>query len=121
MIFYPSVLILSSKLDFSSDKICLNLRERNIPYLRINRDELAGYDIEFDPITCTLIGEYQSQRFFLDSTKLKSIFFRAPTFLRDIYREHVSEEEQLTRTQWEAFVRSLVIFDNIFWVKSSQT
>jgi glutathione synthase/RimK-type ligase-like ATP-grasp enzyme len=54
----------------------------------------------------------------LKKEKLKSIYYRAPTFLRDIFQNSLSEEEQLYRTQWAAFVRSLIIFENIKWVNN---
>lgn len=112
---FPSVLIISNRYDFSSDFICLELKKQNVDYLRINRDELKDYSIEFDPLKATIKGCYLNVDFFISNEHLKSIYFRAPVFLRDIFQDHIDDEEQLIRTQWTAFVRSLCIFENVKW------
>jgi glutathione synthase/RimK-type ligase-like ATP-grasp enzyme len=56
--------------------------------------------------------------YYIDQHTLKSVYYRAPTFLRDIFQENVDEEEQLFRTQWTAFVRSLIVFEDVKWVNN---
>jgi hypothetical protein len=111
----PEVLIVSSRYDFSSDFIAVELDRRNVPYLRINRDELKDYVIDFNPIIPILNGRFKNIDFSISSNNLKAVYFRAPVFLRDIFQDNIDEEEQLIRTQWTAFVRSLVVFEHIEW------
>lgn len=118
MYIEPEVLIISNKFDFSTDLITNKLREFNINYLRLNRDELGEYKIQFDPFIPCLIAEIDNTIYRITEEKLISLYYRAPTFLRDIFQNDLSEEEQLYRTQWAAFVRSLVVFENINWVNN---
>jgi len=115
---YPKVLLISNSYDFSTDFVAVELNRQGTEYLRINRDELKDYLIEFDPITPEITGQYKDYSFTVSTKYLESIYFRAPTFLRDIFQENISEEEQLIRTQWTAFVRSLCVFENIKWVNN---
>lgn len=117
-ILYPNVLIISSRYDFSSDFIAVELENQKIPYLRINRDELKDYVIEFDPLIPIISGSFKNLTFCISKDKLKSIYFRAPTFLRDIFQDNIPEEEQLIRSQWTAFVRSLSVFEDITWLNN---
>ncbi len=112
---YPKVLLVSNRYDFSTDFIAVELDKQNIEYIRINRDELKDYSIEFNPIIPEIIGEYKNYSFTISTKHLKSIYYRAPTFLRDIFQEGLTEEEQLIRTQWTAFVRSLCVFESVKW------
>lgn len=114
----PEVLLISNRFDFSTDFIAIELDKQNIDYLRINRDELKDYTIEFNPIHPEITGHYKNLSFKICKENLKSIYYRAPTFLRDIFQEGLSEEEQLIRTQWAAFVRSLCVFENIKWLNN---
>ena len=115
---YPKILLISNRYDFSTDFIAIELKKQNIDFIRINRDELKDYTIKFDPIQPELIGEYEGYSFTISTKYLKSIYYRAPTFLRDIFQEGLTEEEQLIRTQWTAFVRSLCVFENIKWLNN---
>lgn len=114
----PNVLIISNRYDFSSDFIAVELENQKIPYLRINRDELKDYVIEFDPLNPIIKGSFKNVTFCISKDKLKSIYFRAPTFLRDIFQDNINEEEQLIRSQWTAFVRSLSVFEDITWLNN---
>lgn len=116
MLIKPEILIISNKFDFSCDFITNKLKEFNVKYLRLNRDELGEYKIELNPYTPCLTAEIDDVKYIVSPTKLKSIYYRAPTFLRDIFQNDLPEEEQLYRTQWTAFVRSLIVFENIKWV-----
>jgi len=112
---YPKVLLISNRYDFSTDFVAVELDKQNIEYLRINRDELKDYSIEFNPIIPEIIGKYKNYSFTISVKNLKSIYYRAPTFLRDIFQEGLTEDEQLIRTQWTAFVRSLCVFESVKW------
>lgn len=115
---YPEVLLISNRFDFSTDFIALELANQDINFIRINRDELKDYSIEFDPIKPEIKAKYNDYSFTISTKYLKSIYYRAPTFLRDIFQEGLSEDEQLIRTQWAAFVRSLCVFENVKWLNN---
>ena len=52
---------------------------------------------------------------------LKSIYFRAPIYLRANHRQILPVYDQLSRSQWASFLRSLVIFDDIVWVNNPKS
>jgi len=118
MQLFPTVLILSNKFDFSTDLITIQLSREGVSYLRLNRDQLELYDIDLDPLIPVLRVTYENTQYEINEQKLHSIYYRAPTFLRDIYQQTASAEEQLYRTQWAAFVRSLDIFEKVKWVNN---
>ena len=114
----PKVLIISDRYDFSSDFVCVELSHQNITYWRLNRDELPDYEIDFNPIIPRLKAVYRDVEINIFADTLLSVYYRAPTFLRDIFQDSADEEEQLQRTQWAAFVRSLCVFENAKWVNN---
>src|SRR5690554_5104165 len=98
-ILCPRVLIISNRYDFSSDFISVELDRQSISYLRINRDELKDYIIDFNPLIPSIGGCFKGVKFYISNENLKSIYYRAPTFLRDIFQDNINEEEQLIRSQ----------------------
>lgn len=50
----PKILIISNKYDFSTDLITARLHSQNESYLRLNRDQLGEYKINFDPVAPSL-------------------------------------------------------------------
>jgi hypothetical protein len=108
-------LVLSSTIDYSSDLICAELEKRGLSYLRLNRDRFSEYEIEYilqdDVMNLTLGGIHYS----LYTRSLKSVYYRAPVFLRTTGKAH-TVEEQLKRSQWSAFLRNLIIFDRATWI-----
>lgn len=116
--FFPKVLIISNIYDFSTDFVCQELSTRGIEYLRINRDDLVNYEIYFNPLLPEITGTYNDLNFSVTSETLKSVYYRAPSFLRDIYQDTKNEEEQLIRTQWTAFLRYLIVFENAKWLNN---
>ena len=112
----PEILIISNQYDFSTDHVVYQLYIKGVPYLRLNRDQFSNFKITFFPTEPLVYGETEDFTFEIRPNVLKAIYFRAPTFLRDIYQPDLSTEEQLQRSQWTAFVRSLIVFENILWV-----
>lgn len=115
-ILTPKILIISSKFDFSSDHICLRLKESGAIYFRLNRDQLEDYEISFDPKTVITTLKSSIVVVHILPDVLKSVYYRAPTFLREIFNQEMSSFDQLKRSQWAAFIRSLVLYDKAFWV-----
>ncbi|MEK3763452.1 hypothetical protein [Solibacillus sp. FSL K6-4121] len=112
------ILIISNKLDFGTDYICLELEKKQANYLRINRDEFSDYDIIFDLKKLQLLITVNDIDYIISDNNLKSIYYRAPIYLRDIYKPNIPIEEQLYRTQWTAFIRNLTIFENAKWMNN---
>jgi len=109
------VLILSSLFDFSTDLVCGHLHELGVNYLRINRETLSDSRIRLDPARAVM--EYRLQgRTWKVSSRLKSVWYRQPVFLRNTPGSPMSVEEQLDRSQWSAFIRGLTLFDRATWV-----
>lgn len=112
----PRVILISSKFDFSTDFICLNLHKKGIPYIRLNRDQLEEYFITLNPLLPELVIQSEEYTYQVTADTRFSVYYRAPTFLREIFHHNISEEEQLYKTQWAAFVRSLLLFDDAKWM-----
>lgn len=117
----PTVLLIASKFDYSTDHISFQLEDMGVNYLRLNTDQLSEYRLCLDPINARLSGHDESElEFEIDESSLRAIYFRAPTFLRDNYQPDLDLHDQLKRTQWAAFVRALSVFDGVKWVNHPQ-
>lgn len=116
----PNILILSNSNDFSTDHVCFQLHRLGASYVRLNRDDLDQCEVRLFPTKPQLLVKRENISFCVDSSKLKSIYFRAPVFLRDIYQPNIDLLEQLKRTQWSSFVRNLAVFDKCQWINSPQ-
>lgn len=109
-----SCLIISSSIDYSTDLVCCRLEECGASYLRINRDCFSSYEILYDTECDHLIVEMAGSRYRIGADTLKSVYFRAPVFLRT--GKSFSLEEQLYRSQWSSFIRNLIVFDKAKWI-----
>ena len=116
----PEVLIISSKHDYSTDHIAYQLNKSGVSYLRLNRDQLRNFSVVFFPIEQILIGKTNSLTFKITAEYLKSVYFRAPIYLKDNYKPNLSADEQLARNQWVAFIKSLMVFKEAMWVNNPQ-
>ena len=116
----PEILIISNKHDYSTDHIAFQLNKMGVSYLRLNRDQFPDFKINLIPTDQRLFGETKDFSFEVTSELLKSIYFRAPVYLRDNYQPDLSPDEQLGRTQWASFIRGLTVFDNVLWVNHPQ-
>lgn len=115
-ILKPEILLVSSKFDFSTDSISLRLKEAGCDYFRLNRDQLHELEVSFDPETCEMRFTGELFEVQVHPARLKSVYYRAPTFLREVFNQRVSVEDQLSRSQWAAFIRNLALYDKAFWV-----
>ncbi|HUS89128.1 MAG TPA: hypothetical protein VMW91_07130, partial [Desulfosporosinus sp.] len=89
------ILVISNTLDFTTDYVCLELHKRNAKYLRINRDTFQKYEIVLDVLKCSMTIALDDERYLLDQNTLRSVYYRAPIYLRDIYKPKLSAEKQL--------------------------
>ncbi len=109
------VLILSSLYDFSTDLITQQLEKSAIPYFRLNKEHFSEYRVTLDPINIKMSITIDDEVYFIDSS-LKSILYRQPVFLRNTPGSRLSPDEQLRRSQWMAFLRSLQVFSEAIWM-----
>jgi glutathione synthase/RimK-type ligase-like ATP-grasp enzyme len=110
-----SYIILSSTYDFSTDLICCELEQRRAKYLRLNRDNFSNYKLLFSLEDGELLVETGTQKYRISPKLLKSVYFRAPVFLRGTGKSY-SLEEQLFRNQWSSFIRNLMVFNDSTWI-----
>ena len=111
----PEVLILSSLYDFSTDLVCLQLEKMGVPFLRLNREHLHDCGLTLNPCEPSLIVR-MAERTYVIGTKLKSVWFRQPVFLRNTPAVPLPANRQLERSQWMAFLRGLSVFDHAAWM-----
>lgn len=112
----PECLIISNKFDFSTDLITDLLHKKGVRYLRLNRDQFSEYEIKLDPAGATMTVKIVGIEYSLSESTLKSVYYRAPTFLREIFSKQFTPDQQLSITQWAAFIRALSVFENANWV-----
>jgi hypothetical protein len=115
----PHVLILSGLYDFSTDLVTLELERRDVPYLRLNREQLPTYRLSLDPLSPRLDVDCQGDVYTLGPS-LSSVWFRQPVFLRNTPSTPISPQEQLERSQWMAFLRGLTVFRDARWMNHPQ-
>jgi glutathione synthase/RimK-type ligase-like ATP-grasp enzyme len=113
-----NTLIISDSRDFTSDYICIELEKRKQQYLRIDKDKFATYKIQLDVNNLKMTLIKNGVGFVIDEHNLKSVYYRAPTYLRETFSKAISPEEQLYTSQWMAFIRNLTIFENAVWMNN---
>jgi len=115
-----NILIISNNDDFATDMVCVYLKTHNVPYLRVNRRDFASYNVNWDISAMKLQIEIEENLFVITSDSLKAVYYRAPTFLRESYYKYCSYEEQLEASQWMAFIRNLMVFNDAYWMNNPQ-
>jgi glutathione synthase/RimK-type ligase-like ATP-grasp enzyme len=112
----PRVLLISNKFDYSTDHVAYQLHGMGVPYLRLNRDQFAEMRLELLPAVPRLRGSAAEINFDITAEALRSVYFRAPVFLRETFQPDLPPDDQLARGQWAAFLRSLTVFDRALWL-----
>lgn len=110
-------LILSDSKDYTTDYVAIELHNRKLKYLRLDRDLLDNYKINFDLNRLELNVKIDDFSYVI-SKKLKGVFYRAPTYLRETFNSATSPNEQIKNSQWMAFFRNLELFSNAKWINS---
>jgi len=109
------ILILSSLYDFSTDLVCQALERKGASYLRLNKESFSDYRLTLDFNEIVLEVEIAGNRY-LVTQNVRSIYYRQPVFLRNTPGEAISVKDQLSRSQWMGFLRSLMVFDRACWI-----
>ncbi len=108
-------LIVSSSNDYTSDYIAIELEKRGAKFIRINYNQLSEIQYAYSVNDGGLKVIFnEDDEFFLPKSKIKSVFFRAPVFIRS--NKTYLVEDQLKRSQSSAFVRNLIVFDKAKWI-----
>jgi len=110
-----TVLILSGLMDYSTDRICNHLSRQGVPFLRINRDQLADLRLTIDPLAATMTCRYGSGTWHVGAG-LRSVWWRQATFLRNTPGRGLTTTEQLERSQWSGAMRGMMLFDHAVWI-----
>jgi glutathione synthase/RimK-type ligase-like ATP-grasp enzyme len=85
-----------------------------VSYLRLNMEQMADLRTGFDPVTQSMTVRGLGLESSLEAD-LQSIWYRSPVFLRNSSNNE-SLAEQLRRSQWSAFLRSMMAFDTARWM-----
>lgn len=108
------ILIISSTIDYSTDLVCYELEKKNVNYLRLNRDKFSEYQIVYNLENSELSISIANNNYLINENNLKCIYFRAPIYLRA--GKYMTIDEQLSKGQWNAFIRNLIVFSNAKWI-----
>lgn len=109
------VLILTSELDFATDKVCLELARIEIGFLRLNRETLSDCRICLDPAIPIMLIDHDDERYEVGAA-LQSVWWRQGTFDRNLGSRERTLDEQCAHSQWGAFMRSMMVFDHACWI-----
>lgn len=110
----PAVLVLSSLYDLAADMVVSKLEAAGVSYLRLNRQALPDHRVAVDPLAPTMTVRGPAGRHVV--SRPRSVWYRAPIFDRNAPGVPLSVDEQLDRTQWLAFLRSLAVFKDARWM-----
>lgn len=111
----PTVLLVSSLYDFSTDEVALALEADEVSFVRLNREQMAEHRLTLEPLEpcLTVEGPTGAHRLGPD---LHSIWYRQPVFLRNPTPTPLSPSEQLDRSQWQSFRQALGVFQHASWM-----
>lgn len=120
MVFQPEILIISNPHDYSTDHVVYQLEKSNAKYIRLNRSQFREYELTLNPLNNTIYGKTNACEFEINEKTLKSIYYRAPIYLRTHIRKELTIEDKISRDQWTSFLRSLMVFNNVLWINYPQ-
>ena len=109
----PSVLVLTTRLDFASDYVTAELAERNVPFLRLNSEDLPSLELGWRPSEPSLIvrGEHVAET--VVGPELRAALVRRPTYLRS---PPGTATEALAAHHWLTFLHGLQSFTGLRWM-----
>jgi glutathione synthase/RimK-type ligase-like ATP-grasp enzyme len=112
------ILLISDSKDYTTDFISVELERRKQAYLRMDKDKFPECKLCIDLDKAVLTIEKKSMVYRVSAKILKSVFYRAPTYLRETFSRATTPAEQLTSSQWMAFIRNLTMFEKATWVNN---
>ncbi|OWK32008.1 RimK-like protein [Sphingomonas mucosissima] len=114
MTYQVEVLILTSDLDFATDRVCRELTRRGTTFLRLNRERLPEVLVALDPVEPRLTCRNDDLTWTV-GPELRSVWWRQGTFDRNVAGGGATLQDQLERSQWSAFMRSMMAFGRARW------
>ena len=109
----PTVLILTSRLDFATDYITAALADKDIPFLRLNSEDLPDLQLCWVPTGPSLVVRGANLPETEVGLALQSALVRRPTFLRSPSGPPVAA---LAAHHWLTFMRGLLSFPSLRWM-----
>ena len=113
---FPQVLLLASRFDLSCDYVVAQLRQRDIPYFRLNSEDFEQFTVVAVPSEPRVYLRAQGLTVQLIPETLKAIYFRRAVYLQGPFTHRESVNEQLSRAHRSAFMRSFMVFDSCRWM-----
>jgi len=107
--------MLTSELDFATDRVCQELEVMGTSFLRLNRETLNELSFTLIPKDGLLLCR-KGDDVWNVGPDLCSVWWRQGTFDRNHSQQILSIARQLERSQWSAFMRSLMVFDQANWI-----
>ena len=86
-------------------------------YFRLNTEDLPALSVTLDPVARSLEIRGNSSHWRFTPDTLRSVYFRRPVFLREFGKARTIAE-RFSLPQWAAFERSLMLFEEAFWVNA---
>jgi glutathione synthase/RimK-type ligase-like ATP-grasp enzyme len=111
------VLLLASRYDLTTDLVVAQLRKAQVPYLRLNSEDVHDETVDLDPARRCLVVTRDYEKITITPESLRSVFFRRPVFLRDSGND-ISAEDRFAREQWASLMRNLMLFEEAHWINS---
>ncbi len=109
----PEVLVLTTRLDFASDYVTAELAERNIPFLRLNSEDLPRLELGWRPSDPSLLVRSEDIQETLVGPGLQAVLVRRPTYLRS---PPGTAEQALAAHHWLTFLHGLQSFTGLHWM-----
>jgi hypothetical protein len=97
----PAVLIVTNEYDVGTDLVVRELRQRDVPYLRLNTERLSGRCFAWDGAAVRLDGT--------DLSAVRSVLLRQPVW--PPFDSASAPERDVLQNQWRAAVRGLSTLD----------
>ncbi len=113
----PPILLVASRYDFSVDYVVRQLRKKKVDYFRLNTEDLPALSVTLYPAARSLEIQDDSLQWRFSPDTLCSVYFRRPVFLREFGKARTITE-RFSLPQWAAFERSLMLFEDAFWVNA---
>lgn len=107
--------MLTSELDFATDRVCQELCALGTSFLRLNRETLNELSFTLLPKDHLLLCRKGDDEWRIGAN-LCSVWWRQGTFDRNHSQKTLSIDRQLEQSQWSAFMRSLMVFDQANWI-----
>ena len=109
------ILIVTNSRDLAVDEIVTALRTREEAHVRLDLDLLDTDRVVLDPLGLTLRQQLPDGDV-RETECPRAILWRAPTHLRESSGHRYEPAELLSKHQWAAFARSLMVFRSAKWI-----